>query len=125
MRSSVRGEIELPCHEPRGNLGRDDGPVHVAEPAGEEGRRRLLDRMVRLEPGREGAAGALRGKLAEADEGVHLVDLAPNHLLLRKELAQRGIAPVAPAQSAVRQPQEKTVGTAEPLGIGVAEGSFQ
>ena len=77
-------------------LGRQDRPAHVGEAAHEEAGVGADDVMLRLEPGDEARAVAVVD-LAEADEGVHLVHVAPHRLGHRLEPARPADRPRRPA----------------------------
>ena len=65
-------------------LRRQDRPAHRREAFGEEGSRALEDEVLRLEPG-DIALAAFALHAAEADEGVHLVDVAAHAFLHAQE----------------------------------------
>ena len=76
--------FEIPVRRP---ARRQDRPAHHAEAVGEERRHQLHDVVVRPVPGDECLGAPLLDDPAEAHEGLHLVGVAPDRLLQRREAA--------------------------------------
>ena len=73
----TRRESEILSVPVSAQEGREDGPANAGEAANEEGCVALDDEMLRLEPGDIALTFAI-ADFAEADEGTHLVDVAPH-----------------------------------------------
>ena len=112
-----RDRVAVPM---RAEIRRQDRPGHVGEAAGEERRGQFDDVMLRLEPGDEMRV-PLAADFAEADEGVHLVLVAPHRLGHRGDLRDIGIGRDLQQVVMAAQPPQQAIEHGEALGIAMQD----
>ena len=107
----------------RATIGREDRPAHAGEAAHEKGRVAFDNEVRGLEPGYIALVVAF-ADLPEADEGAHLVDVAPDGFLHRLEASDVGVGGDLQKLRFVSHPPKHPVEHGKALGIPVAEYCF-
>ena len=113
--------LAVPAHAA---LRRQDRPAHGREAAREEGRRRLDDVMLGLEPGdvqRRAALVVAIGDRPEADEGLHLVHVAPHRLRHLVGAQPVGIERIGAQTGLDLEAPEQPIEQAEAIGVAVQD----